>query len=367
MSRTAVLRDRWATRRCRVLGGAAVSDSLFLRACRGEPTRAHPGLVHAPGRALAARVPRAPRAGRHPRRHPRSRARRPRSPSSRCAATASTPRSSSPTSSCRSPRSASASRSSPARARSSPSRSARADLGAAPTARARDRHAVRARDRSRSSSSELDVPLIGFAGAPVHGRELLHRGRPDPRLSRAPNRSCTPIRRCSRAPGSARRSRARLAALPDRRGCRRGPALRQLGGRAQSASRLRALRAPRDARRSSAGSRTSACRGSTSASAPASCSTSWPAQAPTSSASTGACRSTHRRAHGWAGARCRATSTRRSASRASTPWARGATHPRRGRVARRRTSSTSATACLPETDPEVLARLVELVHEVDAV
>ena len=35
----------------------------------------------------------------------------------------------------------------------------------------------------------------------------------------------------------------------------------------------------------------------------------------------------------------------------------------RARPAARATSSTSATACCPDTDPAVLRRLVELVHE----
>ena len=35
-----------------------------------------------------------------------------------------------------------------------------------------------------------------------------------------------------------------------------------------------------------------------------------------------------------------------------------------GRRGARATSSTSATACCPTTDPDVLTRVVELVHEV---
>ena len=50
--------------------------SPFLAACRGEPHDRVPGVVHAPGRAVAARVPSAPRRGVDPRRHPRPRARR---------------------------------------------------------------------------------------------------------------------------------------------------------------------------------------------------------------------------------------------------------------------------------------------------
>ena len=104
---------------------------------------------------------------------------------------------------------------------------------------------------------------------------------------------------------------------------------------------------------------TSASRGSTSASAPASCSARWARPAPTSSASTGGCRWTRPSAgsarHGGAGQprpdRCCSRRPRSSHARAAEIIAAG--QAARGHV------FNLGHGVLPETDPDVLTRLVD--------
>ena len=215
-----------------------------------------------------------------------------------------------------------------------------------------------------SSSRELDVPLIGFAGRAVHRRELPHRGRPVAGLRRARRRSCT-------------RDPALLLALLDRLAdlalaslrsqIAAGAAAVQLfdcWAGALSRERLRRASSLPASTKVLAASPTSGCRASTSASAPASCSTSWPRRARTSSASTGGSRS--RRAAQRVGPTARAAGQPRSGAAAS----RGSTSSRPRPHARPRARTGGAGPHLQPRArrparhrPDVLTRLVELVHE----
>ena len=142
--------------------------------------------------------------------------------------------------------------------------------------------------------------------------------------------------------------------------CERGAAVRLVGRRAV-ARRLRAVRAAAQPR----GARTAgraACRASTSGSGPASCSPRCARPAPTWSASTGGCRWTRPRAGSARARSCRATSTRRCC------WPTGRcieTEVRRivaeGRAAAGHIFNLGH-GVLPDTDPDVLTRIVELVH-----
>ena len=81
----------------------------------------------------------------------------------------------------------------------------------------------------RILTRELDVPLIGFAGRPVHRGELPDRGRSLPRPAAdqgADVRRPVHVAPSARAP---RRHRHRFAAGPDRGGGPGRAALRQLG------------------------------------------------------------------------------------------------------------------------------------------
>ena len=199
------------------------AESPFVRACRAPGHAAHARLVHAPGRPVAAGVPR------DPRRHRRCsiRAAGPtwsaRSPCSRYAATAWTRPSCSATSWCRSRRPGSTSTSCPAPGRWSPSRSrTAADVGRlrplAPTDVSYVDEAV------RLLVAELGAtPLIGFAGAPFTLASYLVEGGPSRNHTqdqgddvRRPGRSgtpCAPGSPTSRSPSSGCRSAAGVIAV----------------------------------------------------------------------------------------------------------------------------------------------------------
>ena len=126
---------------------------------RGDVSRAdaaHPGVVHAPGRAQPARVPGGPRRGLASSTRSSSRSWPPRSRCSRSAATASTRRCSTPTSSCRRTPSASASTSHRAPVRSPTRRCVPRRPRPAAPARA-GRHRLRRRDgRTRRRRARRD-------------------------------------------------------------------------------------------------------------------------------------------------------------------------------------------------------------------
>ena len=206
-----------------------------------------------------------------------------------------------------------------------------------------------------------DTPLIGFAGAPFTLASYLVEGGP------SRNHERTKALMYS-APDVWHALMGRLADLTATflraqvdAGRRRGAALRLLGGRAVRAG-LPPVRPAALAPRARGRRATRACRGSTSASAPASCSARWRRRARTSSASTGGCRSP--RPPAAPAARCRATSTRPCCS---------PTGPSIEAEVRRILDEGSQApghvfnlghGVLPETDPDVLTRLVELVHSV---
>ena len=179
---------RWP--RSRRMSRAAAGRPLPARV-RAPAGRRDAGLVHAPGRTHAARVPRDPRDARRSSRSSATPPCAPRSRSSRCAGSASTPRSSSPTSPRRCAGSASASGSWTASARSSTrpirtdadverlrafeprsrsGRCSRRSACSAPSWRRRRRAAHRLRRRA------------------VHARELPRRGTREPVGDPAPKR-----------------------------------------------------------------------------------------------------------------------------------------------------------------------------------
>ena len=102
---------------------------------------------------------------------------------------------------------------------------------------------------------------------------------------------------------------------------------------------------------------------STSASAPASCSTTWARPVPTSSASTSGCPSTRPYGGSVPARRSRATSTRRWCS-PPTSVVRAMTERvlRQGKAAEGHVFNLGH-GVLPETDPDVLTRIVDHVHE----
>ena len=331
----------------------------FLAACREPADRAHAGVVHAPGRPLAARVPGDPGRGQHPRRHQRARAggrdhaaagaplrRRRRHPLQRHRRAGRTPSASASTS----PRAPGpvvdravphAAPTSTASARSSPRPTRRTSLETVPprwprsstvplhrlrrrpvhrgqlpdrgpaVAHLRAHQGADARRRRRSGTTLLDR-LADLAIASLRARST-----PAPRPS-----SCS-----TRGPARCRPPTTSATCCPTAAGCSTGVA--DLGVPAHPLRRRhrRAARADGRGRRR---------RGR---------------------ASTGGRRSTTparraRRRH----ASCRATSTRRSCLAAvarSSPARRATCSPTT--AATRATSSTSATACCPSTDPGVLA------------
>ena len=323
-------------------------DAPFLLACRSEPATAGAGVVHAPGRALAARVP-AVRGRAASSTRSATPTWPPRSPCSRSAATASTPPSSTPTSSCRWPPSASASRSPRGRAGGR-----RAVPDAADLDRLRplepEADAPTCIETVQTLVGELgDVPLIGFAGAPFTvASYLVEGGRPHPRPHQGAD-----ARRPRPVGGLLDRladMAVALAAGPGGGGRLGRPAVRLVGRDADARMYERHV-LPASAK-VFAGSPTSACPASTSGSAPASSS----ALMAEAGADGGRRRLAGRRSTRPAAASAptwpsRATSTRRCAWRRGRRWPRPPARcwPQRRRA--RATSSTSATACCPRPTP----------------
>ena len=176
-----------------------VADSAFRPSLPVPAGGQGPGLVHAPGGTLAARVPGGAGHREHPRRHPPTRARRRADPAARASLRASTPPSSSPTSWCRSRPWASASTSARAGGRSStePFRGPRRP-GPAPAPRARGRHRLRARERSASSPASSTPSGSRSSASPAH------RSRWPATSSKAgpPASTPTPRRSCAAIPAS---------------------------------------------------------------------------------------------------------------------------------------------------------------------
>ena len=253
----------------------------------------HAGVVHAPGRALAARIPGPARAARNVRDHGQRRAHR-----RGHDAAGATPRRRRRHlvlrhRAARSRPSASTSRSSRASARCSPIRSGRRRPRAPAAARARRPTCPRCSRRSGSSRPSWPCrssasPARRSPSRPTSSRAGRRATTPRPRRSCEPSPRCllpcstgwptSPSRRCAPRSGPARAAIQLFdswagALAPD-----------DYRGRVQAGQHAHLRRARR----------TSACRESTSASAPASCWPTWPRPGPTSSASTGACRSTRR-------------------------------------------------------------------------
>ena len=207
-----------------------------------------------------------------------------------------------------------------------------------------------------------DTPLIGFAGAPFTLASYLVEGGPSRNHERTKALMHAEPDTWHALCSTPRRHDADVPARPGRRRRRRRAALRLLGRRALGA-RLPRAGAARTPRACCRGSPTPACRASTSASAPASCWAPWARRAPTSS-----------------GVDWRLPLDVAAARVGPGRALQGNLDPAllfagRDVVDRevRRILAEGATAeghvfnlghgVLPETDPDVLARVVDLVHE----
>ena len=83
--------------------------------------------------------------------------------------------------------------------------------------------------KTRAGLAE-SLPLIGFAGRPVHAGRLRHRGRIEPRLSPGQGPDVHRHRRMGHPDGPARPGGHALSERPDRRRRADGATVRQLGG-----------------------------------------------------------------------------------------------------------------------------------------
>ena len=252
---------------CRPLRRLGVPAGLPVPASRPGA-----GVVHAPGGPVPARVPGGPGHGKHPRRHRPARAGGRADPAAGATATASTPPSSSATSWCRWRPSASAWTSSRARGRWWPSPSVGAPTwpGCGPSSPSPTPPTSSRRSAWSGRARPLGVPLIGFAGAPVHGGQLPGRGRAVAGLRphQGPHARRPGLWPAARPVG---RHGPGVAALP---GASRGlgrAALRQLG-RDPLPRRLRGATCCPPPAGSSPGWPTLGCPASTSGWAPVSCS-----------------------------------------------------------------------------------------------
>ena len=215
------------------------------------------------------------------------------------------------------------------------------------------------REAVRQLVAELGpTPLIGFAGAPFTLASYLVEGGPsrDLRPDQGADATATPPCGATCSTGSPRSRRTFLAGRRSRPAP--PPSSCSTPGPARCRSRTTSTTSCRRPPRCSSRWPSSACRGSTSASAPASCSRSMGERGRRRRRRRLACPARRGRAPGRPGeAPCRATSTRRCSSRPARCCAsRGAGGRSRRRATRPATSSTWATACRPDADPDVLAR-----------